>query len=237
MPVCGWAQTAGKVGCEESRPTPVLNPRTFQIGTSCYSNYVIMAHIDVDTGAVFIVDAFSIGDIYFSLRIIHALFLSCFSTQHCISPPLFISPFSVQNTVYHTPSISLLFRYTTLYSPPTYFSPVSVHNTVYHPRYIFLLFQYTTLYITHALYLSSFNTQHCISPTSYYSPVLVQNTVYHTRSISLLFQYTTLYITHVLFYSFFSTQKCISPTNFISLLSVFNTVYNQRPMFSCFSTH
>ena len=178
MTVCGWAQKAGQEGCEESRPTPVLNPRTFKTGTSCYSYYGIKDPIDVDTGAVFIVDAFSIGDIYLSLRIINALFLSCFSTQHRISPTIYFSPVPVHNTLYYPRSISLIFQYTTLYithvillscfstkhriSHTLYFSPISVHNTVYHPRSILLLFQYTKMYITHEFYLPSFSIQHSI---------------------------------------------------------------------------
>ena len=176
MQVCGWAQTAGQVGCEESRPTPVLNPRTFQPGTRCYSNQGIMAPIDVDTGVVFIVDDFSMDDKYLSLLITQALFLACFSTQHGISRTIYFSPVSVHNTVYHARSISLLFQYTTLYithglflycfstqhciSRTLYFSPISIHNTVYQARSISLLFQYTTLYITHALFLTCFSTNH-----------------------------------------------------------------------------
>jgi hypothetical protein len=65
-----------------------------------------------------------------------ALFLSCFSTQHCISSPvaLFLSCFSTQHCISVTQrSISLLFQHTTLYicHPPLYFSPASAHNTVY----------------------------------------------------------------------------------------------------------
>ena len=179
---------AGQEGCEKSRPTPLLYRRTFQPGTSYYSNYGIKALLDVATGVVFIVDAFSTSDIFLQLRITHT----------------YSSPVSLHNTVYHARSISLLFQYTTLYiphalflscfstkyctcpkalflscfsthhsiSPTLYFSPVSVHNTVYHRHSISLVFQYTTLYITHALFLSCFSTQHCISPTLYFSPVV-----------------------------------------------------------------
>ena len=118
MQVGGWAQTAGREGCVKSHPTPLLYQQTVQPATSCYSNYGIMARLDIAAGAVFTFDAFSVCNNFFSfcishrytrisllfqyttLYITHPLFLSCFSTQHCISPTLYFSPVSVHNTVY-----------------------------------------------------------------------------------------------------------------------------------------
>ena len=155
MQVCGWAKKAGQEGCEKSRPTPVLYRRTFQHGTSCYSNYGIMALLDVATGVIFNVDAFSTSDIFLQLRI----------------TPLYFSPVSVHNTLHPPRSISLLFQYKILYIPQALFlscfsthhsisqtlcfSPLSLDDNVYHP----------------ALFLFCFSTQHCISPPLYFSPV------------------------------------------------------------------
>jgi hypothetical protein len=148
-----------------------------------------MAPLDVITGTVFIVDAFSVDDIFLWLRIPYRSIsvLLQHTTLYICHPSLYFSPVSAHNTVYLSPtalyfscfstqhcisvthrSISLLFQHTTLYTchPPLYFSPVSAQNTVY-------------LSPT-ALYFSCFSTQHCISVTH--------------RSISLLFQHTTLHI-------------------------------------------
>jgi len=75
-----------------------------------------------------------------------------------------------------------------------YFPSVSVHNTVYNQRKISFLFQYTAMYeyINHALFLSSFSTQHSVSTTFYFTPVSIHNILYYPRLFSLLFQYTTL---------------------------------------------
>ena len=59
---------------------PVLYPQTVQPLTSCYSKLGIMALLDVFTGAVFIVDASSVGGIFLQLHIPHR---SISLTQHC----------------------------------------------------------------------------------------------------------------------------------------------------------
>ena len=66
-----WGKTTGQDGCEKSRLTPVLCPQTVQHGTSCISNYGFMNHLEVIPVAVFIVDAFSVSNIFLCLRIAH----------------------------------------------------------------------------------------------------------------------------------------------------------------------
>jgi len=107
-----------------------------------------MAFLDVVAGAVFIFDAFSVGDIFLSLRITPALFPSCFSTQHCISPTLYFSPVSVHNIVYHPRSISLLFQYTTLHITHALFLSCFSTQHCISPT---------------ALFVSCFSTRHSIS--------------------------------------------------------------------------
>jgi len=176
-----------------------------------------MALLEVVTGVLLIVDAFTVGDIFLSLRIKPALIISAFSTQHCICHAQFLSCFSTQHCTYTTlyKYISPVLVHGTVYHPRLS-SPVSVHNTVYNTRYIFLLFNNETLNIIHVLVLSFFSKQHCILPKLYFSPVLEHKTVYHPRYISLLFQYTTLYITYALFLSCFCTQHCKSHTIYFS---------------------
>jgi hypothetical protein len=99
---------------------------------------------------------------YTTQYITHALFFSCFSTQHCISLPLYFSLVSVHNPVYPHTLFPSCFSTQHCISPTLSFSPVLVHNTLYSPRSISPLFQYTTLFINHALFLSCFSTQHCI---------------------------------------------------------------------------
>jgi len=165
MQVCGWTINAGQEGCQKSRPKPVLYLRTFQPGTSCYSKYGIMELLDVATGVVFIVDAFSTSDIFLQLRITHT----------------YISPVSLHNTVYHAHSISLLFQYTKMHIPPLYFSPVLLQNIVQHPRCISLLLQYKILYILHALFLSCFSTKK-IHPQRSISLLFQYTKLYNTHA-------------------------------------------------------
>jgi len=212
----GGQKRAGQEGCEKSRPTPVLYLRTFQPGTSCYSKYGIMALLDVATGVVFIVDAFSTSDNFLLLCITHTYF-SPVSLNNTVNPPRSISPLLQYKILSeYIPHTLFLSCFSTKHYPSTsptlYFSPVSVQNIIHPQRSISLLFQYTKLYIRHALFLSCFNTQYCTSPTLYFYPVSVQNTVYHPRSISLLFQYKTRYNTHAKYLSSFITRHCISPT-------------------------
>jgi len=99
MQVSGWAQTAGQGGAINLAPHQYFTPQTVQPESSCYGKCLIMANFVIATGAVFIVDACSIGDIFPTLGVTHALFLSCFSTQHFITPTVYLSPVSVHNTV------------------------------------------------------------------------------------------------------------------------------------------
>ena len=171
----GGQKRVGQEGCEKSRPTPVLYQRTFQPGTSSYSNYGIMALLDVATGVAFIVDAFSIGDIFLQLRITHP----------------YIPPVSLHNIVYHIRSNPILFLYTTLYNPHALLLPC--FSTKYCTTHALFLSSYSTKYCKpHALFLPRFSTKYYTSPTLYFSPVSVHKTVYHPRSIYLLFQFTTL---------------------------------------------
>ena len=180
-----------------------------------------MALLEVVTGAVFIVNAFKVGDIFLWLRITQRSFSFLFHYT-----TLYIC-------TYHSALYFCLCQYTTLYictyHPALYLSPVSVHNIIYlhispivlflscfstqhcisariTHRSISLLFQYTTLYICRYqpsdLFLSCFSTQHCIfahiTTWLYFSPDSVHNMMYvHISPIALIL-------------SCFSTQHCIS---------------------------
>jgi len=140
---------------------------------------------------------------YTILYINHALFISCYNTQHCTFPTLYFSLLQY-TTLYITHGLFLSsFNTQHCLSTLLYFSPVSVHKFVYNPLNISplfhytkvyiptpysLLFQYTTLCITHDLFLFCFGKQHCISQPFSFSPGSVRNIVYHARYSSLLFQ-------------------------------------------------
>jgi hypothetical protein len=64
---CVGGKGSVKWGAKNLPTNSYFTPKTVQPLNSCYSNYDIMALLDVVTGAVFIVDAFNVDDIFLSL--------------------------------------------------------------------------------------------------------------------------------------------------------------------------
>ena len=151
-------------------------PPTVQL-MGCYSNCSIMALLDVDTGAAFIVDAFNEADISFSIRIAERSISPPLQHKTLYRPPLNYSPHSTHNTVSPTaqllPSLSTqhgvahrsitpLSQHTTLYRPPLNYSPLPAHNTVSPTAQFPPLPAHNTVSPT-AQFLPSLNTQHCVA--------------------------------------------------------------------------